>query len=147
MRVMVALAENPAGLNARKLAILADVGRGGSTWRAIMAALRRDGHVEDDGSFFRLTPAGLSALGPFTPLPKGAALREHWLGKMGGGSRRDVFKIILDAYPKEIAATEVAAGSGVELGGSTWRAHMAYLRGLELIEGRGELRAAEALFQ
>jgi uncharacterized protein len=145
-RIAIALAQNPSGLSGRKLAILADVKRGGSTWRGALAAMRKDRHVEDNGEHFELTPAGKAWLGKYEPLPTGAALRDHWRAKMGAATRLAVFDAILDAYPKPISPAVVAQRAGVELGGSTWRGHMAFLRGLELVHGRGELRASDDLF-
>jgi hypothetical protein len=146
-RMMIALAQNPGGLSGRKLSILADVKRGGSTWRGALAAMRKDGLVSDDGETFELTPAGKKALGKYEPLPTGDALRDHWRAKMGNGSRRSVFEEILSAYPKEISQAEIARRAGVELGGSTWRGHLAFMRGLELVTGRDKLRASDDLFQ
>jgi hypothetical protein len=130
----------------RKLSILADVKQGGSTWRGAMAALRRDQHVADNGEYFKLTQDGRKALGAYEPLPTGRALIDHWRSKMGG-TRRQIFDAIVDAYPRTIAATAVAAAASVELGGSTWRGHMAYLRGLELVSGSSEIKASEDLFE
>ena len=144
-RIMIALAQNPDGLMARKLAIITDVKRGGSTWRGAMAALRRDQHVEDNGEFFKITRAGVQALGNYEPLPVGAALREHWRSKFSS-TRLAIFDAIVSAYPREISAEAVARAAAVELGGSTWRGHMANLRGLELVSGSAMLRASEDLF-
>jgi hypothetical protein len=47
---------------------------------------------------------------------------------------------------RAIVGTAVAVAAGVELGGSTWRGHMAHLRGLELVSGSTELKACEDLF-
>jgi hypothetical protein len=58
-----------------------------------------------------------------------------------------VFDVILEAYPHAIAPAKVAQRAGVELGGSTWRGHMAHLRGLELVTGRDQLRASDDLFE
>lgn len=145
-RVMIALAQNPEGLSGRKLSILADVKQGGSTWRAVMAALRKDMFIFEYGDNIRLNPDGLRVLGDYEPLPTGEALRAHWRSKMGSGTRLSVFDAILNVYPKAIDSGEVAQLAGVDLGGSTWRAHMAYLRGLELISGRDQLKASEDLF-
>jgi hypothetical protein len=58
-----------------------------------------------------------------------------------------VFEEILSAYPKEVSQAEIARRAGVELGGSTWRGHLAFMRGLELVTGRDKLRASDDLFQ
>jgi uncharacterized protein len=146
-RMLIALAQNPAGLSGRKLSILADVKRGGSTWRGALAAMRKDALVEDDGDTFQITPAGVKSLGKYDRLPTGDALREHWRAKMGNGSRLAVFDEILAAYPKALTPAELARRARVELGGSTWRGHLAFMRGLELVSGRSELRASPELFE
>jgi hypothetical protein len=146
-RVMIALAQNPDGLAWRKLAILSDVKEGGSTWRGAFAALRRDGHVEDSGHrFSRLTSSGVHALGAYEPLPIGAALIEHWRAKMGNSTRYALFNAIIAAYPNSISSHDAATQAGIDLGGSTWRSHMAYFRGLELVSGSDQLKASEDLF-
>jgi hypothetical protein len=145
-RIAIALAQNPGGLSGRKLAILADVKRGGSTWRGALAAMRKERHLVDNGEHFMLNAAGVAWLGKYEPLPTGAALREHWRSKMGAATRLAVFDAILAAYPKAISPATVAQRAGVELGGSTWRGHLAFMRGLELVTGRDELRASDELF-
>jgi hypothetical protein len=80
------------------------------------------------------------------PLPTGIALRNYWRAKIGNGTRGQIFAAILDGMGRPVSAEKVAAAAGVELGGSTWRGHMAKLRGLELVTGSSELRASEDLF-
>lgn len=148
-RVLTALAQlQPENVRPRKLAILADVIEGGSTWREVFARCRRDKYVDEDSDGVRITQAGLEALGEFEPLPTGKALRNHWRAKIGGGDKRlAIFEAVLDAYPDSIHATDAAAAAGVEHGGSSWREHMARLRALELVSGSELLRAAPELFQ
>jgi hypothetical protein len=145
-RVMIALAQHHEGLSARKLGMLAGVKPGGSTWRGIMAQLRREGHIDDTSEYFKPTQAGLDALGAYEPLPTGEALREYWSNRIGHPARRAIFQIVCDAYPRSVPTADIAARIGVEPGGSTWRGHMAKLRGLEVVTGSKELRASEELF-
>lgn len=146
-RIMIALAQNPDGLVGRRLAILSDVKQGGSTWRGAMAGLRKDAHVDDAGDLFKLTPSGLQALGEYVPLPTGADLREYWQQKIGSGTRGRIFTAILAAGGQPVPADQVAIAADVELGGSTWRGHMAHLRGLELVSGSNELTPSPELFE
>jgi len=145
--LLIALAQNPEGLRPRKLAILAEVQEGGSTWRGAFAKFRRESLVTEMGGVIAITREGLDALGSYAPLPTGHELRTQWREKIGGGeTRRAIFDAIIDAYPASISAAEVARRANVEPGGSTWRGHMAHLRGLELVSGSAELRASEDLF-
>lgn len=145
-RVMIALAQNPNGLTKRKLGILSNIRPAASTWRGIMAQLRRDQLIEDDGETFRLTESGTAALGEYTPLPTGEALIDYWRGQLGGGSRLAIFNAIVESYPDAISAQRISEITGIDIGGSTWRGHMAKLRGLELVSGSAELVANEDLF-
>ena len=145
-RILIALAQNRDGLSTRKLSILADVKRGGSTWRGAFTGLRRQEHVEESGEHVRITAKGRDALGSYEPLPTGKALRDYWRAKIGNGTRGQIFEAILSAGGHPVAAEKVAAAANVDLGGSTWRGHMARLRGLELVTGSTALRASEDLF-
>lgn len=145
-RLLIALAQNPQGITPRKMGILADVTPGGSSWRAAMAGFRKAGHIEETGGSVRITAAGLHELGAYEPLPTGKALCEYWLSQMGA-TRRAIFEAIIAGKGRPIPAAAVARAAGIELGGSNWRSHMAQLRGLELVSGSTELRAAAELFE
>lgn len=144
-RIMIALAQNPQGLTPRKLGIVSGVKEGGSTWRAAMAQLRKDQHLFRDDSIIELNREGQIALGDYEPLPTGEALLDYWRSQFSS-TRLAVFNAILRGRGRPVDASEVAAAAGVELGGSTWRAHMAHLRGLELVSGSDQLTASEDLF-
>lgn len=144
-RIMIALAQNIDGLTARKLSILSGVKEGGSTWRAAFAQLRKDNHIIEGGGLIGLNDAGQRSLGDYEPLPTGEALLEYWRSQFSS-TRLAVFNAILEGRGRAVPASRVAAIAGVELGGSTWRAHMAHLRGLELISGSEQLQASEDLF-
>lgn len=145
-RIMIALAQNIDGLTARKLGILSGVKEGGSTWRAAFAQLRKDNHIIEDGRSIGLNDGGQRALGSdYDPLPTGEALLNYWRSQFSS-TRLAVFNAILKGRGRPIPAEHVAAAAGVELGGSTWRAHMAHLRGLELVSGSEQIAASEDLF-
>ena len=146
-RMLVALAQHfPEGLTSSKLSILTGISQGGGTWRTYLAQIRSAGWVQGSGRHLVITDAGLERLGSFDPLPTGPALIDYWRGRLGETGMRRILDVLVDAYPKPLAADEVAARSGIGMGGGTWRTYLAKLRALELVEGRGELRASEVLF-
>lgn len=146
-RILTAIAQNNRdGATHRKIGILADVSPGGSTWRGCFARFRKEGLIEERGDVVFVTPAGVRELGQYEPLPTGDALREYWRARIGNGTRGAIFEAVCRRRGAPAVAEVVAEESGVELGGSTWRGHMAKLRGLYLVSGSDELRANEELF-
>ncbi len=145
-RILIALAQNPEGLTGTKLSLLTGISQGGGTWRTYMGELRGAGWIEGDRSRLLITDAGLRALGEYEPLPEGTALLDYWRNRLGDTGMRRVFDTLVDAYPRALPQAEVARRSSIELGGGTWRTYVGKLRGLELVTGRGELKASEDLF-
>lgn len=146
-RIMTALAQNPEGITQRKLSILVDIAPKGGTWRTYMAELRGLGYI-DGGSrdLIKITDAGLTALGDFEPLPTGDALVDYWRQRLGNSGKRAIFDAIVAVYPDSITVEDVSDRTNIAREGGTWRTYMAELRGLGIIEGRGELRASADLF-
>lgn len=147
-RMLVALAQHPDGLTSTKLSILTGISQSGGTWRTYLSELRGAGWVEGSGGdVLRITDTGREALGDYEPLPTGAELVRYWQGRLGSSGKRRIFDVVVDAYPKALSYADVSAATGIDLEGGTWRTYVSELRGLELIEGRGELRASDALFE
>lgn len=146
-RILIALAQNPDGVNDRKLSILTDIAKGGGTWRTYMAELRGAGWIDGDRSNLRITQAGVDALGEFEPLPTGQALIDYWRGRLGASGKRAIFDACVAAYPNAVTKEDLGEQTGIAVGGGTWRTYMAELRGLELIEGHKEIRASDVLFE
>lgn len=145
-RILTALAQYPEGMDQRKLSILVDIAPKGGTWRTYMAELRGKGWVDGGKGHMRITDAGLHALGNYEPLPTGEALVEYWRQRLGASGKRAIFEAVVDAYPNEISTDAVSRATGIAREGGTWRTYMAELRGLGIIEGRGDLKASADLF-
>lgn len=145
-KALIVLAQYPGGRTTRQVAILAGYSAKGGGFRNALGALRSAGRIEGSGDALRITDAGLRALGTYEPLPTGDALREHWLGQLERAAEREVLRALCNAYPGSLTAEQVAAAAGYEAGGGGFRNALGKLRTLELIEGRGELRASAELF-
>jgi hypothetical protein len=146
-RILAALAQYPDGMNQRKLSILVDIAPKGGTWRTYMAELRGKGWVDGGKDHMRITDAGLEALGSYEPLPTGDELVQYWRNRLGDSGKRAIFDAVVARYPDSIDVDEVSRITGIARAGGTWRTYMAELRGLGIIEGRGDLQAAADLFQ
>lgn len=143
-RVLTVLAQHGGSATKRKVALLAGYAIGGGGFNNALSACRSSGRMEGSDPL-RITEAGLAALGAYDPLPAGADLLDHWRGQLGK-AERGALDAIVAAYPGAITKEQAAAEAGYEPNGGGWNNALSRLRTLELIEGRGELRASQELF-
>jgi hypothetical protein len=143
--VLAALIQHPEGLNVRKLAIITGYSKNGGGFRGALSKLRTAGYIHGSDPLLA-TDEGRAALPDVPPLPTGADLLQHWLGQAKRAAERAVLQVVYDAYPDALSIEEVAARAGYEAGGGGFRGAVSKWRTLDLIEGRGELRASEDLF-
>lgn len=144
-RVMIALAQRP-GLNNRQLGIRSGISINSSTFRAHLAALRKYAWLRDEGEQRYLTDAGVDALGAYEPLPEGRELLEHWLRELTPGAA-GILRALAEIAPEAMTYESMAHAGDTVSTSSTFRAHMAKLRALELVEdlGRGMTKISEEL--
>lgn len=143
--VLTALCQYPAGRTKTQVAILTGYAHTGGGFNNALSALRTKGFLDGGGEGLRATEEGTQALGPFDPLPSGDALRRYWLGQLGKAERA-ALEVLVAAYPRSLSKDQVAAEAGYEPNGGGFNNALSRLRTLELISGRGELRASEELF-
>ena len=92
-----------------------------------------------------ITVAGIETLGSWEPLPMRIALIDYWRSRLGKAERL-IIETLTHAYPSALTKDEVAAGAGYEANGGGFNNALGRLRTLELLEGRGEIRASQNLF-
>lgn len=143
--VLTALAQYPAGRTKNQVAILAGYAVNGGGFNNAISSLRTAGRLQGSGDRLQITDQGFADLGPFDPLPHGDALLQHWMGQLGK-AEKSALSALAEVYPNPMSKDEVAARAGYEANGGGFNNAISRLRSLELIEGRGELRASEALF-
>jgi hypothetical protein len=129
----------------RRLAILTGYAHGGGAFRNPLSALRSKGYT-DGRETMRVTQAGESNLGSVEFLPAGRELREYWLSHLTGPEAK-ILRPLLDHYPKTFSIEDIAAAAGYEVNGGAFRNPLSRLRTLGLIEGRGEIKASDHLFE
>ena len=110
-----------------------------------LGALRSRGLIQGNGDRLAITQAGIEVLGPWEPLPTGPALIDYWRGRLGKAERL-ILEALTQAFPDALSKEEVAARAGYEANGGGFNNALGCLRTLELVQGRGELRASESLF-
>jgi hypothetical protein len=142
-RVLAAIAQHAEGVTREQLTVLTGYKR--SSRDTYLQRLRARGLVAD-GERLTVTQVGLAELGPdFEPLPTGAALLEHWRGRLPAGERA-VLEVAVKAYPEAVDREAITEATGYLR--SSRDTYLQRLRSRQLITepGRGLVRAAEALF-
>jgi hypothetical protein len=142
---MVALAQRPQGLTNSQIGVRAGMSSKSGTFSTYISRARGNGWIEGRGAL-RITDAGLEALGPYEELPTGPELLAHWLSELGSGGASRLLRVIAEAYPRSLSNQEAAEAAGLSPKSGTFSTYLSRLRKLQLVEGRGELRASEELF-
>lgn len=145
-RIMTALAQRPQGLSRKQIGVRAGMSSSSGTFSTYLAKARSMGWVEG-GPLMRITPAGIAALGHYEPLPTGRDLLEHWLRDLGDSGASRILRACAERYPRSISKADAAAHAELSETSGTFNTYLSKLRSLELISGRGELRASEELFE
>lgn len=81
---------------------------------------------------------------PSTP-PTGEELRQAVMDKIDGPLRK-ILHPIFEAYPHGLTHESAGERAGYSHTSGTWATYLSRLRTLDLIEGRGELKASNWLF-
>jgi len=144
-RILTALAQYPRSRSKAQLAVLAGYALNGGGFNNYLGALRSRGLIKGDGDRLTITDAGIEALGSWEPLPTGSALVDYWRGRLGKAERL-ILETLTQAYPDGLTKEEVAIKAGYEANGGGFNNALGRLRTLELVEGRGEIKASDNLF-
>ena len=128
-----------------QLALLAGYAVNGGGFNNYLGALRSHALIKDDANTLAITDAGIEALGLWEPLPTGTALIDYWRGRLGKAERL-ILETLTQAYPDPLTKEEVAAKAGYEANGGGFNNALGRLRTLELVQGRGEIKASDNLF-
>jgi uncharacterized protein len=144
-RILTALAQYPQGRTKVQVAILTGYALNGGGFNNYLGALRSRSLIKSDGDSLMITETGIEALGLWEPLPIGSALVDYWRGRLGMAERA-ILETLTQAYPNALTKEEIAAGAGYEANGGGFNNALGRLRTLELVQGRGEIRASDNLF-
>ncbi|HEV2210826.1 MAG TPA: DUF87 domain-containing protein [Verrucomicrobiae bacterium] len=144
-RMMIALAQRP-GLTKKQLGVRAGLSSTSGTFGTYLARMRSTGWVEGSDRL-ELTEAGRATLGHYKPLPEGQELLRYWLDELGNSAAGRMLQVLAEAYPEALTKEELGQTAGISHSSGTFGTYLARLRTLELVEGRGELRASKEFFE
>lgn len=144
-RILTALAQYPGGRTKNQVAILTGYAVNGGGFNNAISALRTAGYLIGSGDNLDATDDGIAALGHYDPLPTGDALLQHWLSQLGK-AERETLRVVASAWPDALTKEDVATQAGYAADGGGFNNAVSRLRTLELVGGRGELKASDALF-
>lgn len=112
-----------------------------------LGALRSKVWAEGARDAVSITPAGVSALGAFDPLPTGEKLRTYWLGQVGIAEKA-FLDVLFDIYPETATRDGLATAAGYSPLSRHVDNTLGRLRSLGLVEGdRAAIKASDDLFQ
>jgi uncharacterized protein len=129
-----------------QVAVLTGYAANGGGFNNYLGGLRSRGMIQGDGDRLTITEAGIQTLGSWEPLPTGPALIDYWRSRLGKAERL-ILETLTQVFPDRLTKEEVAAKTGYEAKGGGFNNALGRLRTLELIQGRGELRASDNLFE
>jgi hypothetical protein len=142
--ILTVLAQFPEGRTKRQLGMLTGYSANGGGFNNALSSLRTAGLI-GRGEPIAAIAGGIDALGgDWEPLPDGPDLAEHWLRQLSKAESL-VLRALLDAWPGSLTKAEVAERTGYAADGGGFNNALSRLRTLQLIDGRGELRADETL--
>lgn len=151
-RILIALAQYPQGRTKNQVAILTGYSVRGGGFANALGKLRSLGFIEGNGDRLSITDAGLAAIGSeWTPLPTGRVLVDYWMtltGKRGlSKAARSALSVLVDLWPQDIGVDELAQIAGYKPGTGGFGNALGKLRTLELIVGRGRIKASDNLME
>lgn len=131
----------PLRLTKAQWATVAQMKHTGGTWSTYLGELRRAGLVDENSAGFTLTDVGWDYIGRRPDPMTAQELQQHYLGILRAGAAR-MLQAVLKAYPDGLTKDQIAATSGVTVGGGTFSTYLGELRRNGLVEQRGDLFAA-----
>jgi hypothetical protein len=147
--ILTAFAQHPNGLNRAQVLTLAGYQPSGDISAAFGEMNARAWLVESGGRI-KATPVGLQALGPYEPLPVGAALRTALLeGTFGKSSKveRQLLRVWFNAWPNALARKDAIAAAGYKPSGDISAAIGKFIRLDWLVDVDGGIKAADLFFE
>jgi hypothetical protein len=144
--MLIALAQR-GPLNKKQLGVRAGLSSTSGTFGTYLGRLRADGLILGSGDAISITQEGLNALGTYQPLPEGQELLSYWLKELGAGGAGRMLQALAEVYPNPLSKGELGERAQISASSGTFGTYLGRLRTLELVEGRGELRAAREFFE
>lgn len=144
-RILIALAQKNS-LSTRQIGLRAGLSSRSGTFATYLSKLRQNGYIIGSSESISITPAGLSALGSFDPLPCGPELLRYWEQELGEGSGASrILQVLYDAHPQQLSQEELGEKTKLSSRSGTFATYLSKLRTLQLIVGSRELTISNDL--
>jgi hypothetical protein len=143
--LLTALAQHPEGITKQQIIIYAGYKPSGDVSTAF-GRFEREGWSRAGGGGLVITPAGLSALGPYEPLPKGRDLREKMLQE-ASPVERGLLSVLFEAYPTAMSKGEIVVKAGYKPSGDVSTAFGKFARLRWMVPEGRDVRASDVLFE
>lgn len=130
--ILTALAQQ-GSRTAKQVALLTSYSHKSGGFRNALSALRAAGYISGSGTTgLDITPAGLAALGAYTPLPVGDDLLEWWKSNHLGKAERAIVDVLRADHPAPVRVEDIAARTGYSASSGGFRNALSRLRSLEV---------------
>ncbi|MDE2470299.1 MAG: hypothetical protein KGL35_16520 [Bradyrhizobium sp.] len=127
-----------------QVAFVAGYSHKSGTWATYLSRLRSLNYIEGRGDLV-LTDHGSAVVNDPPEPPSGEQLRATVIAKIDAPLQK-ILRPILRAYPEALSHQVAGEQAGYSPSSGTWATYLSRLRSLDLIDGRGELRAQDWLF-
>ena len=149
----VLAAKHPDPVTAPQLSIMSGYSLKSSGFNNALSTLRKGGYIVGGRVDLVVTEFGLHAAGTVTPIPTGRESLEYWKGKLDK-CPATMLQVIYDAgvlpggsaLGGAVSKEYIAEHSGYSMSSSGFNNGLSTLRTLKLIEGYGEMKAADSFY-
>lgn len=127
-----------------QVAFVAGYSHKSGTWATYLSQLRAQALIQGSGTL-TLTDSGLALANDPAMPPTAEHLRAAVMQKLDAPLQR-ILAPIIEAYPDALSQENAGNLAGYSSTSGTWATYLSRLRSLDIIEGRGELKAQDWLF-
>lgn len=141
---VLAQEEKPTAKN--KIAIRSGYSANSGGFNNALGKLRSLGFIDGRGDT-KITDLGIDALGDYNPLPvPGQELCDYWIKELPKCESL-ILAHLIQFHPGTCSKDVIADATGYSANSGGFNNALGKLRTLELIEGRGEIKASDSLFE
>jgi hypothetical protein len=131
--------------NKSQVSILSGYSISSSGFVNALSSLHTKGYITKGSDQLSITDDGIKAVGTYDPMPTGQELQNYWYSKLSKAEAA-ILKALIHEYGRSLNKLEIAKKSGYSETSSGFVNALSKLRTLELIEGYGEMKAAEIFY-
>lgn len=135
----------PYGRSRQQVATLSRYSNRSSGFSNSLSRLRTVGFITGGKTDLQITETGVLAIDEISsPLPSGPELLQHWMQRLGK-CEKAILQTLVDVWPKSMTKYNIANATDYSVTSSGFANSLSKLRGLELIDGRIDIKADDTL--